>query len=102
MTDAAIFTSTASIQMGAARADGRLSLTSTQLKFEPFNKTLPLGPYTFELSDISFVEKCLGKGAGFIPVTTDAIRIVFKNDKKIEFIVSNTEEWLDNLQTTCG
>jgi hypothetical protein len=98
MTETAGFSSTASIQMGAARADGRLSLSATQLKFEPFNKTLPLGPYTFELSDIVLVEKCLGKGAGFIPVTTEAMRIVFNNDKKIEFIVSETQEWINKLQ----
>ncbi|WP_462169822.1 hypothetical protein [Pseudoalteromonas xiamenensis] len=42
MTQNVLFSSPASIQMGAAKADGKLSLTDSQLHFEPSNKMLPL------------------------------------------------------------
>ncbi|MFC3033948.1 hypothetical protein ACFOEE_15625 [Pseudoalteromonas fenneropenaei] len=92
-----LYSSTATIQIGAAKADGKLSLTTTYLQFEPFNKQLPLGPYQFARSNIINAEKCLGKGAGFLPLTTDAFRVTFQDGKTIEFIVADAQSWLKQL-----
>ncbi|WP_462164223.1 PH domain-containing protein [Pseudoalteromonas xiamenensis] len=97
MTQNVLFSSPASIQMGAAKADGKLSLTDSQLHFEPSNKMLPLGPYHFERSDITHIEKCTGKGAGFIPITTDAFRVTIHDSKRIEFIVADVDAWISLL-----
>lgn len=89
--------STATIQNGVTRADGQLSVSLYDISFEPFNEKLGLGPYKVDRSNIAKVEKCVGKGAGFLPITSDAIRITCTNNETYEFIISNPEEWVDLL-----
>ncbi|WP_047734427.1 hypothetical protein [Vibrio parahaemolyticus] len=82
MSDKVIKSSTATIQVGATKADGKLELTeSDQLKRQ----------------DIAAVAKCLGKGGGVIPITTDAFRIKLANNTCYEFIVAKPEQWIDAL-----
>lgn len=97
MSDIGIKSSIATIQAGVARADGKLSLTDSEVTFVPFNQQFGLGPYRFSSSDIVSVEKCFGKGGGIIPVTTDAIRITLSNEKVYEFIVTEPTQWIAAL-----
>lgn len=65
--------------------------------FFTFNEKLGLGPYKFERSSIAKAEKCVGKGAGILPITSDAIRITCTNNETYEFIISNPDEWVNLL-----
>lgn len=85
---------TAAVQRGVARADGKLHLTASRLEFTPYNTQFGLGPYSFERGQIAGVEKCLGKGGGILPVTTDALRISLTSGDSYEFILANPEEWI--------
>ncbi len=62
--DELIKSSLATVQMGVAKADGKLSLTTTALSFVPFNAQLGLGPYHFQRDTIISVEPAVGKGGG--------------------------------------
>ncbi|MBB1419175.1 hypothetical protein H5200_17725 [Pseudoalteromonas sp. SG43-7] len=89
-----IKSTTATIQQGAIKADGRFWLTNTDIHFAPFNAQFGLGPYTFSRREIVKVSKCTGKVVGILPYTHDAIEIVLKDDAKYQFIVSNPIEWV--------
>jgi hypothetical protein len=89
-----IKSTTATIQQGAIKADGRFWLTNTDIHFAPFNPQFGLGPYTFSRREIVKVSKCTGKVVGILPYTHDAIEIVLKDDAKYQFIVSNPIEWV--------
>jgi len=89
-----IKSTTATIQQGAIKADGRFWLTKTDIHFAPFNAQFGLGPYTFSRREIVKVSKCTGKVVGILPYTHDAIEIVLKDDAKYQFIVSNPIEWV--------
>jgi len=91
-------TSLAVVQKGVAKADGKLTLTSTELIFEPFNKSMGLGPYSLDRNTIAMVDKSTGKGAGILPLTKDAITIALKDGKDFTFIVANPNDWLTLLQ----
>ncbi|MFO6425065.1 hypothetical protein [Motilimonas sp. KMU-193] len=87
----------ASVQQGVARADGKLVLTGEEVRFTPFNQQFGLGPYVFKPQQISTVTRCLGKGGGIIPITTDAIRITLDNQQVYEFIVAEPDSWITAL-----
>ena len=89
-----IKSTTATIQQGAIKADGRFWLTNIDIHFAPFNAQFGLGPYTFSRREIVKVSKCTGKVVGILPYTHDAIEIVLKDDAKYQFIVSNPIEWV--------
>jgi len=92
-----IKSTTATIQKGAIKADGKFTLTDSDVTFTPFNMQLGLGPYTFARHEIVKVSKCTGKVAGIFPFTHDAIEIVLNNDNQYQFIVSNADEWIKLL-----
>ncbi|MBR9875925.1 hypothetical protein L3V31_15500 [Vibrio sp. J1-1] len=94
MTGEIIKSSTATIQVGVARADGKLSLTETKIIFEPYSQKLALGPYILKRDEIVSVEKCIGKGAGIMPVTSDAIRITLSDERAYEFIIAEPNQWI--------
>ncbi|MBR8845740.1 MULTISPECIES: hypothetical protein [Pseudoalteromonas] len=94
MTDMATVSSMATVQCGVARADGRLWATADTLHFTPFNTLLGLGPYQIDIVDVIKVEQCLGKGAGLLPLTTQAIQITLKSNQTFKFILSEPESWV--------
>ncbi|WMO01736.1 hypothetical protein NI379_06560 [Vibrio parahaemolyticus] len=61
MSDKVIKSSTATIQVGATKADGKLELTESDLIFIPYNEKLGFGPYQLKRQDIAAVAKCLGQ-----------------------------------------
>lgn len=87
----------ATVQQGVAKADGQVTLTQLQLGFTPYNETLGLGPYTVILSDIASVEKSVAKGAGILPLSSEAISISCKDGSRYEFILANADEWVSLL-----
>lgn len=87
----------ATIQNGVAKGDGKLWVTENAVNFESFNKGAGLGSYKIERKLISKVDKCLGKGAGIIPLTSDAIEISLQDGSTHQFIVSNPSEWISLL-----
>lgn len=97
MQENIIKSSVATIQNGVARADGKLYVTEKNIHFEPYNKELGLGPYELDRGEVSKVEKYLGKGGGFIPVTTDAIKITLNGGSEYRFILTNPKEWISLL-----
>ncbi|NMM39469.1 hypothetical protein HHO47_01060 [Pseudoalteromonas arctica] len=90
----------ATLQLGVAKADGRLTLTDNLLHFEALNKQLDLGCYAIKLNNISHVEKCVGKAGGLIPITTAGIKITTKENYHLEFILAEPDEWLNCLQAS--
>ncbi|ENN96992.1 MULTISPECIES: hypothetical protein [Pseudoalteromonas] len=92
-----IKSTTATIQKGTIKADGKFWLTNTDIHFAPFNAQFGLGPYTFSRREIVKVSKCTGKVAGILPYTHDAIEVVLKDDNNYQFIVSNADEWIKLL-----
>ncbi|OCP62931.1 hypothetical protein [Vibrio parahaemolyticus] len=97
MSDRVIKSSTATVQVGTTKADGKLELTESDLIFIPYNEKLGFGPYELKRQDIATVAKCLGKGGGVTPITTDAFCIKLANKTCYEFIVANPEQWIDSL-----
>ncbi|WP_372872394.1 hypothetical protein [Shewanella sp.] len=95
--DSIIKSATAAVQRGVARADGKLCLTESGLEFTPYNSQFGLGPYQLSRTEIAKAEKCLGKGGGFLPVTSDAMRLTMKNGDTLEFIVANVQDWISAL-----
>ncbi|MCG7650709.1 MULTISPECIES: hypothetical protein [Alteromonas] len=92
MQDATLKSITATVQNGVAKADGKFWITETDIHFAPYNKDYGLGPLKIERSSISKVEKCLGKGAGILPITSDAIEVSLLDGSTFQFIVSNPNE----------
>ena len=92
MQDATLKSITATVQNGVAKADGKFWITETDIHFAPYNKDYGLGPLKIERSSISKVEKCLGKGAGILPITSDAIKVSLLDGSTFQFIVSNPNE----------
>ncbi|MBE0365653.1 hypothetical protein PULV_b0273 [Pseudoalteromonas ulvae UL12] len=82
----------ATIQSGVARADGNFWATESEVTFEPFNKNSGFGPHKIERDSILKVDKCLGKGAGIVPLTSDAIEISLQDGTAFQFIISNPNE----------
>lgn len=97
MQENIIKSSVATIQNGVARADGTLCITEKYINFAPYNKELGLGPYELKRREVSKVEKCLGKGGGFLPVTSEAIQITLADGSEYQFILSNPKEWISLL-----
>ena len=52
MSDKVIKSSTAIIQVGATKADGKLELTESDLIFIPYNEKLGFGPYQLRTIDL--------------------------------------------------
>ena len=92
MQDATLKSITATVQNGVAKADGKFWITETNIHFSPYNKGYGLGPLKIERSSISKVEKCSGKGAGILPITSDAIKVSLLDGSTFQFIVSNPNE----------
>ncbi|WP_258405957.1 hypothetical protein [Shewanella acanthi] len=92
----------ATLQLGVAKADGKLTLTEDILSFVPFNHRLGLGPYCLALDEILSVEPCSGKAGGIIPITYNAIRINLSNQQSYEFILADTHKWLETLNCVIG
>jgi hypothetical protein len=88
----------ATAQHGAAHCDGYLSLSAVELHFEPFNQAYGLGPYHIKRNEISKVEKTTGKGGGFIPLVSEAIRITMADSHEYQFILAEPDNWLALLQ----
>ncbi|OBP16495.1 hypothetical protein A5320_03560 [Rheinheimera sp. SA_1] len=88
----------ATAQQGAAHCDGYLSVSAIELHFAPFNQAYGLGPYHLKRNDISKVEVASGKGGGFIPMMTEAIRITMADSREFLFILAEPERWLELLQ----
>ena len=84
----------ATIQNGAAKSDGKLTLSEWHISFEPYNKQLGLGPYCYERSQILSVKKSKAKGAGILPLSSDAIEIQYKDNQSQTFILASKDEWL--------
>lgn len=95
MSGEIIKSSVATIQVGVARADGKLSLTDSEVIFEPYNQKLAFGPYILKRDEIVSVEKCIGKGAGIMPITSDAIRIMLSDERAFEFIIAEPNQWIE-------
>lgn len=89
----------ATAQNGAFSGDGQLSLTQSRLCFEAFNKIFEMGPYEISLQEISKVEKCWGTGGGVLPITADAIKIELKNHQSYKFMVADSDEWRELLNS---
>ena len=87
----------ATLQQGACRSDGTLSINNSEVTFEPLSSGPNLGRCQFNLNAIAGAKKCLGMGGGIIPVTGDAIRITLTDGKRIEFVLSNPDDWLTYL-----
>lgn len=88
----------ATAQQGAAHCDGYLSVSAIELHFAPFNQAYGLGPYHLKRNDIIKVEVASGKGGGFIPLMTEAIRITMADSREYRFILAESERWLELLQ----
>ncbi len=95
MSGEIVKSSIATLQVGAARADGKLTLTNSEVIFEPYNQKLGLGPYTLKRDEIISVQKCIGKGAGIMPVTSEAIRITYSEKRAFEFIIAEPNQWIE-------
>lgn len=87
----------ATAQLGAAHCDGYLSLSAVELHFAPFNQAYGLGPYHLKLHEISKVETTCGKGGGFIPLVSEAIRITMADSSEYQFILAEPNSWLTLL-----
>ncbi len=92
MQDTTLKSITATVQNGVAKADGKFWITETDVHFAPYNKDFGPGPLKIERSSISRVEKCSGKGAGILPITSDAIEVSLHDGSTYQFIVSNPDE----------
>lgn len=93
-------TSYATIQLGAAKADGRLTLTEHLLHFEALNKQLNLGSYAIKRDTIARVERCTAKAAGIIPISSSGIKITTTDKHCLEFIIAEPDAWLQSLQAS--
>ncbi|NOU49286.1 hypothetical protein HG263_01795 [Pseudoalteromonas sp. JBTF-M23] len=97
MQEQIILSSSAINQVGAAKCDGTLSITTQHLEFKPLNTQLSLGSIKLDRNEIESAEPCIGTGGGIIPISADAIKITLKNKKQYEFILTNKEVWLQQL-----
>ena len=88
---------TATIQNGVMKADGKFWITQTNVNFEPFNEKLGLEPHTIPRNTILNVVECKGKGAGLIPITADAIEVFTQDGSSYQFILSNPSDWITIL-----
>lgn len=88
----------ATAQQGAAHCDGYLSLSAVELHFAPFNQAYGLGPYHIKRNEISKVETTFGKGGGFIPLVSEAIRIIMADSSEYQFILADPGSWQTLLQ----
>lgn len=85
------------MQNGVARIDGEIFLTVDEISFQPFKGHVDTGTHIIKRKDIASIEKCIGKGGGVIPLTSDAIRIKLFNHKIYEFVLANPDDWIDAL-----
>jgi hypothetical protein len=90
-------TSPATLQMGAMRSDGRLSLNEHGLSFRPMSQSLSLGALSIALVDIVQVEQCIAKGAGFLPISEQAMRVSLISGKCYEFVLADQDKWVEVL-----
>jgi|GEM_PF-364469 len=88
----------ATAQHGAAHCDGYLSLSANELHFAPFNQAYGLGPYHIKRHEISKVEATCGKGGGFIPLVSEAIKITMADSSEYQFILAEPNHWRALLQ----
>lgn len=88
----------ATLQLGSAKADGRLTLTDHLLHFETLNKQLNLGSYAIKLDSIAHVEKSSAKAAGILPISNSCIKITTRENHNVEFILAEPDEWLGCLK----
>ncbi|GAA3555125.1 hypothetical protein [Marinobacter xestospongiae] len=94
MDDGYIKSATATVQNGVAKADGKFSVTTSSIHFEPYNKEFGLGPYKLDRNAVVEVKKCWGKGGGILPVTSDGIELTLEDGSAYQFIVANPDDWL--------
>jgi hypothetical protein len=90
-------TSPATIQIGAMRSDGQLSLNEQGLSFKPASKSISLGALKIALSEVSQVEQCLAKGAGFLPISEQAMRVTLNTGKQYKFVLAEQESWVSAI-----
>ncbi|MDF0534186.1 hypothetical protein KDN34_15245 [Shewanella yunxiaonensis] len=95
--DSLIKSTPATVQLGVAKADGRLVLEHQRLTFEPFNRQLGMGPYQIALSSIVSAKKCRGTAAGVFPISCDALELQLQDGSVYQFIVANPQEWIREL-----
>lgn len=98
MNNKILKSSTATYQGGVAKADGKFYVTQGEVRFEPYNESAGLGPYTFTRSAIVKIEKSAGRGAGILPLTSAAITITLDNEDTYDFILANPDEWIRLLK----
>jgi len=97
MQSTIVKSTTATIQNGVMKADGKFWITQTNVNFEPFNEKLGLEPHTIPRNTILKVVECKGKGAGLIPITADAIEVFTQDGSSYQFILSNPSDWITIL-----
>lgn len=88
----------ATAQQGVGHSDGKLTLDSRTLTFEPFSQAFALGPYYISRTDIVKTDLCHGKGGGFIPLATQGIVVTTADSKSYQFLLAEPETWLALLQ----
>lgn len=93
-----IKSSFATLQRGASRSDGRISIFDSEVYWEPHNKDFGLGPYRLARQDVASVSR---KNIGTLekPVYTEAFLLRLNNDDTYEFILCESESWVNLLAT---
>ncbi|WP_417761518.1 hypothetical protein [Shewanella sp.] len=88
----------ATIQVGVARSDGRLSINSKQLTFEPLNKQVGFGPYCLEREQIRSVRHNILREQTITNQLQSALEIELNSGETYQFIIADTDKWLSLLQ----
>lgn len=88
----------ATIQVGVARSDGRLTINSKQLTFEPLNKQVGFGPYCLAREDIRSVRRNIFREQTITNQLQSALQIELISGETYQFIIADTDKWLDLLQ----
>ncbi|KFZ38708.1 hypothetical protein HR45_04610 [Shewanella mangrovi] len=99
MSENILQSSKATLQRGAIHADGQLTVTATDVTFVPFNQQFGLGPYSFSRGSIANACASTAKAGGLLPISTDAIKISLDDGEVYEFILANTAQWLQTLNS---
>lgn len=88
------FTALATLQVGVASSDGRLSVTQDYLIFEPLNKLVGFGPYHLARKDICRVRRNMLRKLSINNQVHAALEVLLTSGETYQFIVADTERWL--------
>ncbi|MCH1918720.1 hypothetical protein L9G15_04665 [Shewanella sp. A3A] len=88
----------ATIQVGVARSDGRLTINGKQLTFEPLNKQVGFGPYFLDRDDIRSVRRNIFREHTITRRLQSALEIELNSGETYQFIIADTDKWLSLLQ----